>query len=262
MQFLSPKTKRHYASQFKKAILLFAFVILFLILFFAHRSFLVVRSLECRYGQNDCPEPIITIISHYQGRSILRLNQNQIKKDVLATGWGQNSTLTFTLSGRLRLYLEPVSLAFPIVGYWGGTLPSLSLDSATNSAELLAPALEIKIFLASQSGQRFQITSTGLLIKSESDSPIAIVGKNRFDDDQLSKVFLWIKELSYQEIKFKSLFFLENIVIVEALSPPDIIFNLLDNPGKQIAALQEIKKAATIKDTKVIDFRYTNPILR
>lgn len=261
MQFLNHKTRRLYADKIKKVLLVFIAILLSSLLFYAHQSLLVIHYWRCNYGGKDCPKPVSTILQSYQGRSILRVNQNQVKKDILATGWGQNPRLSFTLPGTLKLDLEPINLVFPIVGYWG-VLPDLSLATATNSAELRLPSLEIKAFLASQSGQHFQLTETGLLIAGGENSPISIIDSSQSRRDALPQIFIWIKELSYREIKFSSLFFLGESVILEQDGPPDTIFSLKQNPSSQIAALQEIKKAATIKDTKVIDFRYTNPILR
>lgn len=262
MKFLNSKFRRQYSPRIHKAITFLVFIFLVWFLVLIHQTFFVVKKWECKFGKDTCPDSVSSIVKNYLGRSILRINQGQIIKEVLSTGWGQNPVLGYTIQGSLKLSLEPNSLTFPIRGYWQDLLPDLSLFTATSTAQLISPSLELASFIASQSGQLFRLTSSGLLIEGGEDSRVILISQRLRGRDYLPEVFSWIKEISFREVNFNYIYFVDNTIIVEQASPPDLIFNLDQKPQNEITALQEIKKAATIKDVKVIDFRYNHPILK
>ncbi len=255
MKFLKPKIRR------LCSILLFLTVIGGI--FWLHQTLFIIKNTSCSFGrENPCPDKVREILQQQEHRSIFLLNQNQLKKNILATGWGDAPQISFHIPGQLRLVLEPLHSSFPVLGYWQNELPNLSFFSATNSAELIVPSLELEQFLATNSGQPFLLLESGLMIEGKDNSQIYLIDQSLPDRDYLPHVFSWIKAILYREIKYQALFFVDKLLFVKQNQLPDLVFSVASDPQVQITALQEIIKATTIKDTKVIDFTYNHPILR
>jgi len=217
----------------------------------------------CRLGAHDtCPSQALAVIQKFQGRSILGLNQNHLKKEILATGYGELPKLKYDLSGKLHLSLDPITNSYPVLIFPDNGMPTISMELASTSAQLVAPSVDLDNFLATISGRSYQLLESGAVVESGDESRVFLINQDQSSSQVLSQVFRWIKEISGRGIKYQSLYFVGQLIIVKQNQPPEIIFSLSKNWSDQITTLQEIMKVATIKDTKVIDFTYNHPILR
>lgn len=262
MEFLKSKTRRRFQPAFKRVLYIISLAIIVIVIIFIHKNIFEIKTWDCYYGDKECPAKVEEILKKSVGRSVLRLNQNKIKNEIMVSGWGEEGKITFHLPGKIILNLPPVSPVFPIVGFFENIDVNLSLFSATTSGELKSPSEELEFALAGLSGEPFELLPSGLLIEGGGESSIKIVNPNQIDKDRFFKIHSWIREISVKEIRFKSLYFVGNLVIVKADPPPEVIFDINKEPGKEIMALQQITKTATIKDIKVVDFRYNHPILK
>jgi len=262
MSILTNKTRRR-VSPLLFRLSHFAFLIFVVgALIFVHQSVFVIKSWECRYGSQKCPPTIEEIIETSLGRSVLRLNQNQIKKRIQGTGWGEEAAISFRLPGRLAVKLNPLTPVFPVKGYFENIPIELTISTATNSAGFSLPSQDVSFALAGRTSQSFALLPSGLLVEDSQDSNIYIINPNASDKDRFLRIHSFIKEIAAQEIGFQAIYFSQDMVIVKRTSPPEIIFDVNKDPLEQILALQQVVRAATIKDIRVVDFRFNHPILK
>ncbi|MBI1871920.1 hypothetical protein HYS10_00715 [Candidatus Collierbacteria bacterium] len=262
MEFSKSKTRRRFQPAINRVVYLVSLIVIVLVVIFIHQTVFQIKSWDCRYGDKECPAKVQAVLRGSIGQSILRLNQNKIKNEIRASGWGEEPKVSFRLPGKIVLILPPLSSIFPVTGFFENINVNLSLSTATTSGELESPTEELELALAGLSGQSFQLLPSGLLVEGEAESLIKIVNPNLSDKDRFLKIHSWIREISAKEVRFKSLYFVGNLVIVRTDLPPEVIFDINKEPGGEILALQQITKTATIKDTKVVDFRYNHPILK
>ncbi len=240
----------------------FCFILIIISLILAHQRFFRVASVSCRSGEQACPEAVESLISTNLSRSLLTLNLARIKKEVLATGLVETAEIKVKFPGRLTLIVTPPASSYFLNCLFTLTPPGFSYDQATSAAEIVPPSTDLAAFLATNSGKTFQLLSTGVLTQADSDTDYNLILNSIPGKQYLSAVFSWLKALGDAGLKPSALYFLSDQLVIRQADQPDLLMRLSDDPREKLIALQRLNQAATINKPKVIDFRYTHPILK
>ncbi len=256
---LKARTKRRLNFSLRLLIAPLGIILTTAVLIFFHQRFLIVKEITCRMGDPPCPEGVVSVLNRLNGKSLLRLNQKGLQKQILATGLVDRIEFITKLPGKLIVVAQPPAVSFLVKTAFSKTNPSLSFLISSTSA---APSTELANYVASMEGKTFQLLSTGALNQSDSDSNYFLISQSIPVKDYLSKVFIWLHSLALSSMKPDTIYFLSDMIILKQKDQPDLIMSISSNPEDIILALQRLNEAITIKKPTVIDFRYSHPILK
>lgn len=255
------KTKRQPFFRLRKLIP-FALGPVFLVsLFLFHQKSLTINKISCNPGGEPCPPAVESLVQQLRGKSFLRLNQQQIKRDIIATGFTQAVEIKIKLPSELTIFIQPTTATYYLKSVFSNVLPSLSYLQATSSAQIILPSIELERFVATTSGKTFALLGTGFLDQADQNTNFYLIDKTIPSKDYLQSVFSWLRAFSQSQIKSDSIFFWNNLVVIKQNNAPDLLLNRQDDPREVILALQRLNSTVTMEKPAVIDFRYNHPIL-
>jgi|CXWL01.1.fsa_nt_gi hypothetical protein len=245
-----------------KIILPSGLILTVLLFFFLHQKLLLVSSVICQSSIGVCPEAVESLIVNTAGQSFLRLNLVQIKKEILATGLVDKVNIKIKIPGQLTLEVTPLSSSYLLRSIFIGPPPSFSFESATTSAGLIPPSMDLAAFVATNSGNTFQLFSSGVLSARDGQTNYFLIVEKIPPKEYLILVYSWLKAIGEAGMKPLEIYFINDQVLITQDVWPDILIRLTEDPKVRLSALQLLDSAVTIKKPKVIDFRYTHPILK
>ena len=231
-------------------------------LIFANQRFLRVTTIVCRTDDSPCPEAIQNLAERYQGRSLLLLRQRQLVREIVATGLADQAKLSVRLPGHLVITLTPPATSFYLKGIFGVPSPGLSFADSTISGQIIAPSVELARFVAASNGKTFRLLPGGILDQSENETNIYLIAPEIPKSDYLLSVFSWLKAITTAKLGSETIYLLPRMLVVKVKDQPDYLFSFATNPSDTLMALQRLLVTVTISELSVIDFRYTNPILK
>lgn len=245
-----------------KIILPACLILAALLFFFVHQKLLLVSSVACQSTEGVCPEAVESLIATTRGQSFLRLNLAQMKKEILATGLVDNVDIKIKIPGQLTLTVTPPSSSYSLRCLFTGPIPGFSFEAATTSAQIVPPSVDLAAFVATNSGKTFQLLSTGVLSQHDAQTNYFLIVEKIPPKEYLILVFSWLKAIGDAGMKPLAIYFINDQVLITQTAWPDILIRLTEDPKAKLIALQLLDSAVTIKKPKVIDFRYTHPILK
>ncbi|MEK7524942.1 MAG: hypothetical protein AAB548_01055 [Patescibacteria group bacterium] len=227
-----------------------------------NQRFLKVSTIVCQTDNSPCPEAIRNLAESYRGRSLLVLRQRQLAREIVATGLADQVQLSVQLPGRLVISLTPPATSFYLKSIFGVSSPGLSFEGSTISGQIVAPSVELAQFVASAAGKTFRLLPGGVLDQSESETTTYLIASEISKSDYLRAAFSWLLAIAGAKLAPQTIYLLPQMLVVKVKDQPDYLFNFAADPSATLMALQRLLMAVTISQLSVIDFRYTNPILR
>ncbi|KKT55617.1 MAG: Polypeptide-transport-associated domain protein FtsQ-type [Candidatus Collierbacteria bacterium GW2011_GWB1_45_35] len=239
--------------------------ILFLFIFLANNLF-TVRKIECVFNNDACSSAVFEKLNKYLGSNVLLINQKDISSSInsllsvenIKIGFKVFNTLSLRLNGRLVSLNAQVSLT--------QELPRLSLDDvslSSDSAEFIKPTEEINQFNKTVNFSNFEIWDNGLMSPvASAESKIKYLFTEKPTVQTVKSVYALVK-LVEKYLNADQIMILNQKIFLRQANQPDIIVNIPFDEDNLVQALQSYEYLTTIKkDTKVIDLRFKNPILR
>ncbi|MEK7064184.1 MAG: hypothetical protein AAB973_01055 [Patescibacteria group bacterium] len=217
-----------------------------------NQRFLKISTIVCRADNSPCPEAIQNLAERYQGRSLLLLRQRQLAREIVASGLADQAKISVRLPGRLVIALTPPATSFYLKAIFG--TPSLT--------EIIAPSIELARFVAASNGKTFRLLPGGILDQSENETTIYLIASEIPKSDYLLAAFSWLKAIADAKLPTEAIYLLPHLLVVKVTDQPDYLFSFASDPPPTLMALQRLLMAVTINELSVIDFRYSNPILK
>ncbi|MFZ2202389.1 MAG: hypothetical protein WAV56_03250, partial [Microgenomates group bacterium] len=208
------------------------------------------------------PEAIQNLAENYQGRSLLLLRQRQLAREIIATGLADQAKISAKLPGQLVITLTPPTTNFYLKSVFGIPPPSLSFEDTTVSGQVIAPSVELARFVAASNGKTFRLLESGVLDQSEHETTTYLIASEIPKSDYLLTAFSWLKAIAGAKLAPETIYLLPRMLVVKVTDQPDYLFSFASDPSPTLLALQRLLMAVTISELSVIDFRYSNPILK
>ena len=225
-----------------------------------------VRKIECVFNNDACSSAVFEKLNKYLGSNVLLINQKDISSSInsllsvenIKIGFKVFNTLSLRLNGRLVSLNAQVSLT--------QELPRLSLDDvslSSDSAEFIKPTEEINQFNKTVNFSNFEIWDNGLMSPvASAESKIKYLFTEKPTVQTVKSVYALVK-LVEKYLNADQIMILNQKIFLRQANQPDIIVNIPFDEDNLVQALQSYEYLTTIKkDTKVIDLRFKNPILR
>lgn len=231
-------------------------------LILVNQRFLKITTIICRADNAPCPEAVQNLAANYQGRSLLLLRQRQLAREITATGLADQAKIAVKLPGQLLISLTPPAASFYLKSIFGVPPPSLSFEDASVSSQVTAPSLELARFVAASNGKTFRLLESGVLDQSENETTTYLIASEIPKSDYLLSAFSWLKAIAAAKLAPATIYLLPQMLVVKVKDQPDYLFSYTSDPADTLMALQRLSSAVTIKQLSVIDFRYSNPILK
>ena len=260
------KASSHRRSSFRgfvaKILLFLAGLVVVAGLIFANQRFLKVSTIVCLVDNSPCPEAIQNLAESYRGRSLLVLRQRQLAQEIVATGLADQVQLSVQLPGRLVISLTPPATSFYLKSIFGVRAPGLSFADSSVAGQIIAPSVELAQFTATAAGKTFRLLPGGVLDQSENETTTYLIASEIPKSDYLRAAFSWLLAITAAKLAPQTIYLLPQMLVVKVQDQPDYLFNFTSDPSATLIALQRLLMAVTISQLSVLDFRYTNPILR
>ena len=260
------KASRHRRSSFRgfvaKILLFLAGLAVVAGLILINQRFLKVSTIVCLVDNSPCPEAVQNLAESYRGRSLLVLRQRQLVQEIVATGLADQVQLSVQLPGRLVISLTPPATSFYLKSIFGIPSPVLSFEDSPVSGQIVAPSVELAQFVASAAGKTFRLLPGGVLDQSENETTTYLIASEIPKSDYLRAAFSWLLAIASAKLAPQTIYLLQDMLVVKVKDQPDYLFNFVSDPSATLIALQRLLMAVTISQLSVIDFRYTNPILK
>lgn len=231
-------------------------------LIFANHRFLKVATIVCQVDNTPCPAAVQNLAESYRGRSLLTLRRRQLAREITATGLADQVQLSVRLPGRLVISLTQPATSFYLKSIFGARTPGLSFEETTVSGQITAPSVELAQFIASAAGKTFRLLPGGVLDQSENETTTYLIASEIPKSDYLRTAFSWLLAIAGAKLAPQTIYLLPQMLVVKVQDQPDYLFSFASDPSATLMALQRLLAAVTISQLSVIDFRYTNPILK
>lgn len=236
----------------------------FLFLFLVYNLF-AIRRIDCFLNTDPCPAEISDKTNRYLGSNMLLLNQKKLAQSISTSHPVEKVSVAFKLFNTLRINIDGQLTALQIQVALVQILPVLSLDksASTESAVFTRPTIEIETFGEMQNFTTYEIWASGLMIPiASSESKIKYLFTEKPSSETIKSIFSLLK-LVERYLSVEQYWILNDRIFLRQVSQPDIIVSIPYEEASLMQVLQSFAYLTTIKkDTKVIDLRYKNPILR
>lgn len=250
---------------FKKKSLLVA--TLLLILLVAAASFIKVKNVYCYCDGQVCEESVCNTAKNQIGKNLLALNKRGLERNLNSGGKYQNIVVEVKSLNTVTINFHSVTDFFVFNSTITTQKVPLSINNPPPSSDSAAffnkPSTEIAEWI-----KNFQLISIKIFPSgqhetvSTASSQIFAVTTDKKDNDWYKLAHQLIKKvLAYANVS--GVYFIDNNVYFAQVGQPDIIVSMDYEEEKLTKSLQSMRFLTTIKkDPKIIDLRYTNPIIR
>lgn len=239
-------------------------LLFFLFLFLVYNLF-AIRHIDCFLNSDSCPAEISDKTNRYLGSNMLLLNQKKLTQSISASHPVEKVSIAFKLFNTLRINIDGQLTALRIQVALVQSLPVLSLDQSgsTESAFFTRPTTEIEMFGKDLNLTTYEIWASGLMIPvASAESKVKYFFTEKPSPDIIKSVFSLLK-LVEKYLSVEQYWILDDRIFLRQASQPDIIVSIPYEEASLVQVLQSYAYLTTIKkDTKVIDLRFKNPILR
>ncbi|KKT84065.1 MAG: hypothetical protein UW80_C0002G0018 [Microgenomates group bacterium GW2011_GWC1_44_9] len=240
------------------------FILLFTI-FLVYNLF-VINKIECTLGSESCPQEIMEKLLKYRASNILLLNQKKLSSSIQSSYPVEKVNIGFKIFNTLKIKLEGGSASAHAQVSLVNSLPSLELDSilgSTESSSWKKPTEEISAFIQTVNFISFELWSNGQMTPTASnESKLKLLFTSKPEIEILKSLYS-LTALIDKYLDIEEILILDRRVFLRQSNQPDIIINIPFDEDTLAQALQSYAYLTTIKkDTKVIDLRFKNPILR
>lgn len=228
----------------QKFVWLFVLIIVLSLALWAHFSgFFSIKHIYCNEEEGPCSPAIAAELRNHQGKNILTFRAHEVEEKIL------------TGSSAIEKAIISVSLPSTIHVKLDLRTSTLTAAVATNSAQLVyIDSRHMPFRIDKSSGEEAQIISpkiAGLTL----GQPIS--------DQSLLHAINLAQTLSDYFISFTRIELFEDRLQVVLKNAPLALFPLEDNYHELVPSLQLILRETKIQgETKVIDLRFSKPILR
>lgn len=244
---------------------LFVFSFLLLVTFFVYNLF-SVKTIQCSFNSGNCPHEIVQKLNSNIGSNSIFINQKKLVESIKTVHPISNAIIGFRMFNTLEVSLEGNSESYKAEVFLVKDLPLVTFDEApgsTISSDWPRPTEELSILVRDIPSSTFDIWENGSLTPTASSSSILKYILNRKPDAETLTNLYKILNLSFKYLDPQEIYVLNTQVFLRQVNQPDIIVNIPFDEAMLIEAFQSINYLATIKkDTKVIDLRFKNPIIR
>ena len=258
----SPHRRGHFREFITRILLSLAGLAVMAGLIFVNQRFLKVTTIVCRADNSPCPEAIQNLAESYRGRSLLLLRRRQLVHEIVATGLADQVRLSVQLPGRLVIILTPPATSFYLKSIFGVPSPGLSFADSSVAGQIIAPSVELAQFTATAAGKTFRLLPGGVLDQGENETTTYLIAAEIPRSDYLRTAFSWLLAITTAKLTPQTIYLLPQMLVVKVKDQPDYLFSFASDPSATLIALQRLLAAVTISQLSVIDFRYTNPILK
>lgn len=226
-----------------------------------------ISSVECNLNNKPCPQEINQSLSYLSNTSLITLSRKKILKKVGDILPVKKVDIHFKLLNKLSLDIEtlPENLSvnlFLIPSYPDLTM-SRSPESSTSSVLFKKPSEEIKELSSKNTTVSYSLWSDGSLTPvATNDAKVNILITQKPEGAYLSQIYRLVQILS-KYLEYEAIFAVNEDVFLSRKEQPDIITAASFEERSLLEALQSLGFLSTIKlDSKIIDLRYKNPVIR
>lgn len=237
-----------------------------MIFLFLGLNLFVIRQIDCLLNSGPCPVEISDKLNRYLNSNVLFLNQKKLISSLKNTSPLEKINIGFklfnTLSVKIEGRLQPLEVQTSLIA----TLPQLEMDhflGSTESATFLQPTKEIAELAKSATFTNFEFWNSGLMTPAaSSESKIKYFFTQKPTPTNIKSIYS-LYNLVEKYLPIEQYYLLGDRVFLRQASQPDIIVTIPFEEDSLVQVLQSFAYLTTIKkDTKVIDLRFKNPILR
>lgn len=250
---------------FKKKSLLIG--ILLLILLVVSISFIKVKNVYCYCDGQVCEESVCNATKNQIGNNLLTLNKRRLERNLNSGGKYQKIAIEVKPLNTVTVNFHSVSDFFVFNSTITTQKIPLSINNPPPSSDSAAffnkPSVEIAEWLKDLQLISIKIFPSGQQeTVSTTSSQIFAITADKKDSDWYKLAHQLIKKvLAYANVS--GVYFIDNNVYFAQVGQPDIIVSMDYDEEKLTKSLQSLGFLTTIKkDPKIIDLRYTNPIIR
>lgn len=225
-----------------------------------------ITTIDCFVDSQICPDEISLLIHSKTPKNYLLLNKKNLIKEIIESGVYSKVNIRYSLSGKLIYYLYESSefftynvalvqntADFQVGNHYSSTSGELT-SRFSEQLQSLVGNLNTTSLLVYSNGHTAPISTTS--------SQIVVVTSDKKDQQWYADTYRLMKVVS-SYIKTFSVYVIENNIYFSQESGPDIVINVSANVTDLTKTLQSLVFINTIKkNPKVVDLRYTNPIIR
>jgi hypothetical protein len=231
----------------------FLLVLLFPVIFFLHQYFLVIRQVICQTNAGACPPSLTANLSERLGRSMIFFDRQELIKKI-NEDFGPNSIeIKISLPGTVIIKLDFSGSEIPIQLIVSDYLSGQVIDES--SINLLQD------FIASNTATPKKITTDGRLLDTTLNSNLFLISKET-TKETIVNIAQGIQLLQLAKISYTKGFILPPNLILVLNTNQLVIFSLSESIKAQILSLQQLLRAATIGNSRLIDLRFNRPIIK
>lgn len=235
------------------------------LLFFIFSSF-KIRSLECKLNDLPCSQNLSLKLESLRNKNYFFVNQAKLISDFNQVEPVDKKSITFGLSGKLTVNLKNNQDFLSLQLFYLQDQPVLSMDQvliSSQSASFQKPSLEIETFLEGRDSTGQRLWSSGLLTSNATvSSNLRLVTSRNLDKTFLSNLYQTLKIIT-QYLSFNNLTVINNQIFLSRTGQPDIIILVPTDEDWLKLAFSSLDYLTSIKqDTKILDFRFRNPVVR
>lgn len=248
----------------KKYLLIWSLLLAFVFISLAASK---IKNIHCYCDGQVCEESECQAARKLVGKNYLSLNKNKVISTLNKNKKYQKITISTKALNTVVIDFHSATDFFIFNSAITSEQLKLSLDNPPISSDSAAffnkPSLDISEILKSYQLLSLKIFPSGMYeTTSTTSSQIFAITKEKKDISWYKSAHKLIKTvLSYANVS--GVYFLDNTVYFAQVGQPDIIVSLDYDEEKLIKSLQSLGFLTTIKkDPKIIDLRYTNPIIR
>jgi len=221
---------------------------------------------DCSLDGEKCSPEIIQKFDKYLGSNVLILNQKQIFESVNTFYSTEKVIIGFKMFNTLKVTLRSSSSPISVMVSLVKELPTISMDTdlgSSISADWPRPSLEIETFGKTASFSGFGLWENGMMTPMATEgSQIKYIFSEKPDIETIKSLYRLVK-LVNKYLNLQSILIVGQRVFLRQSDRPDIIVSVPFEEGQVIEAIKSISFLVTLKkDTKVIDLRFKNPIIR
>lgn len=245
--------KKKFSRLSKSIYKLILTVTLILTVIFIYQHFLIIRQVICQTNTGSCPANLTGYLGEKLGHSLLFYDRQQLIKQINEEFAPEKIEFKPSLPGILT-----VSLYFS-----GSEIPIKLISSNHFSNELinLDTINLIQYFISSNPAGLNKITSEGRVLESTTDSNLYLIVNNT-DTESIKNIVSNIQKLHQAHIQYTEGYIIPPNLIIIRNSNQYVVFSLENSIEKQIISLQQLERAATIRNSRLIDLRFNRPIVR
>jgi hypothetical protein len=245
--------KRKFLNTLKSISKLILPLTLFIIFLISYQHFFIIRQIVCQTNNESCPRNLSEELTTELGKSLLFFDRQSLNNKIIDQYGPTGLDIKPQFPGTLILNLN----------FSGSEIPVEFIETDFFSQEIINQEYLnlIETFIASNSSISKKLTTEGRLLDSSIKSNLYIITKNP-DKTSLQNIAENLSILHQSAIIYQKAYLIPPNLIIINKNNQNIIFSLSKSIKPQILSLQQLERAATIRNSHFIDLRFNRPVTR